>query len=54
MGVEPVQIHVMSAISGVTWEEAWEGHLLAQPADAPAPTIQVVLDWRALQGAGRP
>jgi hypothetical protein len=23
MGVEPVQIHVMSAISGVTWEEAW-------------------------------
>ena len=24
MGVEPVQIHVMSAISGVTWEEAWQ------------------------------
>jgi hypothetical protein len=23
MGIEPVQIHVMSAISGVTWEEAW-------------------------------
>jgi len=23
MGVEPIQIHVMSAISGVTWEEAW-------------------------------
>lgn len=23
MGVEPVQIHVMSAISGVSWEEAW-------------------------------
>jgi hypothetical protein len=23
MGVEPVQIHVMSAISGVTWDEAW-------------------------------
>ncbi|HWW85888.1 MAG TPA: hypothetical protein VNZ26_19960 [Vicinamibacterales bacterium] len=27
MGVEPVQIHVMSAISGVTWEEAWNNHL---------------------------
>ena len=25
MGVEPVQIHVMSAISGVTWDEAWSG-----------------------------
>ena len=25
MGVEPVQIHVMSEISGVTWDEAWAG-----------------------------
>ena len=25
MGVEPVQIHVMSAISGVTWDQAWAG-----------------------------
>jgi hypothetical protein len=24
MGIEPVQIHVMSAISGVSWEEAWQ------------------------------
>jgi hypothetical protein len=23
MGVDPVQIHVMSAISGVSWNEAW-------------------------------
>jgi hypothetical protein len=23
MGTEPVQIHVMSAISGVSWDEAW-------------------------------
>src|SRR5712691_7718210 len=23
MGVEPVQIHVMSAISGVSWDDAW-------------------------------
>ncbi|MEO7273621.1 MAG: hypothetical protein ABIX28_11605 [Vicinamibacterales bacterium] len=31
MGVPPVQIHVMSAISGVAWDEAWsdgvDGHL---------------------------
>jgi hypothetical protein len=25
MGVPPVQIHLMSAISGVDWEEAWSG-----------------------------
>jgi hypothetical protein len=25
MGVEPVQVHVMSDISGVTWDEAWAG-----------------------------
>ena len=25
MGVEPVQIHIMSDISGVTWDEAWTG-----------------------------
>jgi hypothetical protein len=25
MGVEPVQIHVMSALSGVEWDEAWSG-----------------------------
>ncbi len=24
MGVPPVQIHVMSTISGVTWPEIWE------------------------------
>jgi hypothetical protein len=28
MGVEPVQIHVMSDVSGVTWDEAWEGRTL--------------------------
>jgi hypothetical protein len=28
MGVEPVQIHVMSAISGVSWEQAWQDRAL--------------------------
>ena len=27
MGVPPVQIHVMSAIDGVTWDEVWEGRI---------------------------
>lgn len=26
MGVAPVQIHVMSQIDGVTWDEIWKGH----------------------------
>ena len=30
MGVEPVQIHVMSDISGVTWGEAWAGRVVAR------------------------
>ena len=29
MGLEPVQIHVMSAISGVTWEDAWQDRAVA-------------------------
>jgi hypothetical protein len=29
MGVEPVQIHVTSAISGVSWDEAWGDHVAA-------------------------
>jgi hypothetical protein len=27
MGVEPVQIHVMSAISDVSWEDAWQNRI---------------------------
>jgi hypothetical protein len=26
MGVPPVQIHLMSSITGVTWDEAWADH----------------------------
>lgn len=27
MRVAPVQIHVMSAVDGVTWDEVWEGRI---------------------------
>jgi hypothetical protein len=27
MGEEPLQIHVMSAISGVSWDDAWRDHV---------------------------
>jgi hypothetical protein len=30
LGVEPVQIHIMSAISGVSWDEAWAGRATAR------------------------
>jgi hypothetical protein len=30
MGTEPVQIHVMAEISGVTWAEAWAGREMAR------------------------
>ena len=39
MGVEPVQIHVMSAISGVTWEEAWAGRQTARCGSRDLPFI---------------
>jgi hypothetical protein len=28
MGVEPMQIHVMSEVSGLSWEEAWGGRVV--------------------------
>lgn len=28
MGVEPVQIHVMSAITGVSWDDAWSDRVI--------------------------
>jgi hypothetical protein len=33
MGVEPVQIHVMSAISGVSWEQAWADRIAGPLGD---------------------
>jgi hypothetical protein len=39
MGVEPVQIHVMSAISGVTWDDAWAGRQLGRCGARDLPFI---------------
>jgi hypothetical protein len=53
MGVPPVQIHVMSAISGVEWDEAWsdrvEGPLWYPPGAFPWPA-----DIPAQQAGRRP
>ena len=39
MGVEPVQIHVMSAISGVSWDEAWAGRQIGRGGSPHLPFI---------------
>ena len=39
MGVEPVQIHVMSRVSGVSWDEAWAGRAEARIDDLHIPFI---------------
>ena len=39
MGIEPVQIHVMSAISGVSWEEAWRTRAAGSCGDHAASFI---------------
>lgn len=39
LGVEPVQIHVMSAISGVDWDAVWSGRLLVRCGSRDIPFI---------------
>ena len=39
MGIEPVQIHIMSAISGVTWDDVWTGHVTARCGSRDLPFI---------------
>jgi hypothetical protein len=39
MGVEPVQIHVMTDISGVSWDEAWAGREVARCGSHDLPFI---------------
>ena len=44
MGVEPVQIRVMTAISGVTWDTAWQGHVVARRLTAFAKATSLARD----------
>ena len=39
MGIEPVQIHVMSALSGVAWDEAWSGRQTGRCGSRDLPFI---------------
>jgi hypothetical protein len=54
MGVEPVQIHVMSAISGVTWDEAWEHRAIAGLGSHEVPILGRDTFLKNKRAAARP
>ena len=54
MGVEPVQIHIMSSISGVDWEDAWAGRVTGACGRHQASFIGRDQFLRNKRAAGRP
>ena len=54
MGVPPIQIHVMSHIDGVTWEEVWETRELGKFGAQQVPFIGRAAFLRNKKAAGRP
>ena len=54
MGVPPVQIHVMSAISGVEWADVWHDHVDGAFGSRTAPYIGRETLIRNKRAAGRP
>ncbi len=53
MGVEPVQIHVMSDISGVAWDDAWAGRAVGRCGSHDLPFIGRSEFIRNKRAAGR-
>ncbi len=54
MGVPPVQIHVMSSISGVEWNDVWADHCMGPLGSHTAPFIGRETYLRNKRAAGRP
>jgi hypothetical protein len=54
MGVPPVQIHVMSAISGVDWDEAWADRVEGALGTHNVPFLGRDTYLRNKRAAGRP
>jgi hypothetical protein len=54
MGVPPVQIHVMSHIDGVTWDEVWQTHERGPLGRHDVPFIGREAFLRNKRAAGRP
>jgi hypothetical protein len=53
LGVEPVQIHLMSAISGVEWDDAWRGRDVGRCGSRDLPFIGRREFIRNKRAAGR-
>jgi hypothetical protein len=54
LGVEPVQIHVMSAISGVVWEDAWPERVVGRFGRSEVPFLGRESFLRNKRAAARP
>lgn len=54
MGMEPVQIHIMSSISGVTWDEAWATRASVQLVNRELPILGRDALLKNKRAAGRP
>jgi hypothetical protein len=54
MGVVPVQIHVMTAIDGVEWDEIWQGRVEAAFGSRQVPFIGRAQFLKNKRAAGRP
>ena len=54
MGIEPVQIHVMSAISGVSWDEAWQTRVAGVCGEQPVSFLGREAFLQNKRAAGRP
>jgi hypothetical protein len=54
MGLPPVQIHVMSAISGVGWDEVWADRVEGALGSHTVPFIGRTTFLRNKRAAGRP
>lgn len=54
MGMPPVQIHIMSAISGVSWDEAWADRASGTAGGRELPFMGRATFLRNKRAAGRP
>jgi hypothetical protein len=54
MGVAPVQIHVMSHIDGVSWDEVWQSRDVGPLGSRAVPFIGREAFLRNKRAAGRP
>ena len=54
MGVPPVQLHIMSDIDGVTWDDVWSDHEVAVLSDLAIPFIGRRSFLSNKRAAGRP